>query len=106
MTSHERTVNTTNTMNTTTDEITGRILAFLSAATGGKHIAADQDYVSEGLIDSLLALELVTQVEQMFDIEIDVEDLDIDNFRTAARVAEFVRRKRGEPAPAPEPGHG
>jgi methoxymalonate biosynthesis acyl carrier protein len=85
-----------------TDEITGRILKFLSAATGGREIAVDQDYVAEGLIDSLLALELVTQVEQLFDIEVDVEDLDLDNFRTAARIAAFVRRKRGEP----EPGDG
>ncbi|MEO3754558.1 phosphopantetheine-binding protein [Streptomyces sp. B6B3] len=86
-----------------TDEITGRILEFLSAATGGRELAVDQDYVAEGLIDSLLALELVTQVEQLFDVEVDVADLDLDNFRTAGRIAAFVRRKRGEPGPESEP---
>lgn len=89
-----------NSQQTTTDEITSKILAFLSAATGGRELAPDQDYIAEGLIDSLLALELVTQVEALFGVEVEVDDLDLDNFRTAARVAAFVRRKRGEPEPA------
>ncbi|MEU1055526.1 phosphopantetheine-binding protein [Streptomyces sp. NPDC005876] len=85
---------------TMTDEITGKILAFLSAATGGRKLTPDQDYIAEGLIDSLLALELVTRVETLFGIEVEVDDLDLDNFRTASRVAAFVSRKRGAPEPA------
>ncbi|MGW7521354.1 acyl carrier protein [Streptomyces sp. NPDC054796] len=79
------------------DDITDSILEFLSTATGGRQLTVDQDYVSEGLVDSLLALELVTQVEVRFGVEVEVEDLDLDNFRTASRIAAFVRRKRGVP---------
>lgn len=78
----------------TTDEVAATILEFLSAATGVPSLGVDQDYVAEGLVDSLLALELVVQVEQRFGVEVDVGDLDLDNFRTAARIADFVRRKR------------
>jgi methoxymalonate biosynthesis acyl carrier protein len=78
----------------TTDEIAAAILQFLSEAIGVPSLRVDQDYVAEGLIDSLLALELVVQVEQRFGVQVDVDDLDLDNFRTAARIAGFVRRKR------------
>ncbi|MFC6021708.1 acyl carrier protein [Plantactinospora solaniradicis] len=81
------------------DDITRQILEFLSAATGGMALAEDQDYIAEGLVNSIQAVELVTRVEQRFGIEVEVEDLDIDNFRTAGRIAAFVRRKRAAVSP-------
>ncbi|MBF9127452.1 acyl carrier protein [Plantactinospora sp. S1510] len=81
------------------DDITRQILEFLSAATGGTALAEDQDYIAEGLVNSIQAVELVTRVEQRFGIEVEVSDLDLDNFRTAGRIADFVRRKRAAAAP-------
>ncbi|HKN98219.1 MAG TPA: acyl carrier protein [Pseudonocardiaceae bacterium] len=62
--------------------------------TAGHVPGPDEDYFAVGLVNSLLALELVAHVERRFGITVEVEDLDLDNFRTMHRTAEFVRRKR------------
>ncbi|MEU4985670.1 acyl carrier protein [Streptomyces sp. NPDC021969] len=79
-------------MNDITEQITG----FLSAALR-RPVQPDDDYFAQGLADSLFALELVTFVESRFDLAVEVEDLDLDSFRTAHRIAELVRRKTGTP---------
>ncbi|MFD0418681.1 MULTISPECIES: acyl carrier protein [Streptomyces] len=59
-------------------------------------IEPDDDFFERGLINSLRALEIVVHVEQAYGVSVEVEDLDLDNFRTVRRIAEYVRRKRGE----------
>ena len=56
-------------------------------------LAVDADLFELGYLNSLLALELVTYLERRFDLLIEVDDLDPENFRTILRIAEFVRRK-------------
>jgi methoxymalonate biosynthesis acyl carrier protein len=75
-------------MTTVTEEIQG----FLTSVIG-EEVGPDEDYFAVGLADSLFALELVTFVEQKFDLTVDVDDLSLDNFRTASRIAAFIRRK-------------
>lgn len=66
-------------------------------------IEPDDDFFERGLINSLRALEIVVHVEQVYGVSVEVEDLDLDNFRTVSRIAAYVRRKRGEqPSPAAE----
>ncbi len=43
--------------------------------------------------DSLALLELVLRVEETFGIRIPDEDLDPDNFRSVASLADYVRRR-------------
>ena len=70
-----------------------RLREYLSGVAG-QAVAADDDVFELGLINSLRALEIVMHVEQTYGIEVTVEDLDLSNFRTATRLAEFVRTKR------------
>ncbi|MFD7312824.1 acyl carrier protein [Streptomyces sp. NPDC059883] len=77
-------------MNGITEEVT----EFLTAALR-RPIGPDDDYFALGLADSLFALELVTFVEERFSFTVEVEDLDLDSFRTATRITEFVLRKTG-----------
>ncbi|WP_055557499.1 acyl carrier protein [Streptomyces sp. NBRC 110028] len=81
-------------MTTVTEEIQG----FLTSVIG-QEVGPDEDYFATGLTDSLFALELVTFAEQKFDLAVDVDDLNLDNFRTAARIAAFIRRKNGSGCP-------
>ncbi|MEU6633461.1 acyl carrier protein [Streptomyces parvus] len=76
------------------DNITEQIIEFLGAALR-RPVGADDDYFEQGFADSLFALELVTFVETRFGLTIEVEDLDLDSFRTANRITEVVRRKTG-----------
>jgi acyl carrier protein len=76
------------------EEILAELTGFFTTATGGNAPGPDEDYFALGLVNSLLALELVAHVERRFGIEVAVEDLDLDNFRTMNRVTGFVLRKR------------
>ncbi|WP_381790576.1 acyl carrier protein [Streptomyces niveus] len=62
-------------------------------------IGPDDDYFALGLVDSLFALELVTYVEERFSLTVEVEDLDLDSFRTAQRLTAFVIGKTGSEEP-------
>ncbi|WP_194835065.1 acyl carrier protein [Nocardia sp. XZ_19_369] len=75
------------------DELTERLRQYLSTMTSTK-LAPDDDFFGLGLINSLRALEIVTYIERTFDLEIGTEDLDLDNFRSAARIAAFVTSKQ------------
>ncbi|MGX2997518.1 acyl carrier protein [Streptomyces sp. JNUCC 64] len=78
-----------------------RIARFLSGAL--RHpVGPDDDYFALGLVDSLFALELVTHVEHHYGFTVEVEDLELDNFRTVRRLTAFVLRKTGAGTPAAE----
>lgn len=76
----------------TADEASSELTAFLAAGTGHQ-VGTDDDYFALGLVNSLFALELVTFVEWRFGLEVGVEDLDLDHFRTVGRLTDFVLRK-------------
>uniref|UniRef100_UPI0013CE4504 acyl carrier protein n=1 Tax=Streptomyces sp. S5 TaxID=1456735 RepID=UPI0013CE4504 len=78
------------------NEITEQVTEFLTLALR-RPVTPDDDYFALGLADSLFALELVTFVEERYAVTVEVEDLDLDSFRTAARIARFVRAKQGHP---------
>ncbi|MDQ3405761.1 MAG: acyl carrier protein [Actinomycetota bacterium] len=80
--------------NDVTGDILGEVRLFFESAVPGNSIGVDDDYFSLGLVNSLLALELVAFVERAFDVTVEVEDLDLDNFRTMNRIARFVGEKR------------
>jgi acyl carrier protein len=83
----------------TAEEILAELTGFFATATAGNTPGPDEDYFALGLVNSLLALELVAHVERRFGIEVTVDDLDLDNFRTMNRVVAFVRRKRSAAIP-------
>jgi len=53
-----------------------------------------------GLLDSLTLVELMSSLEEEFGIHISFDEVEIDNFRSARRIAEFVNR-RSVPQEAP-----
>jgi methoxymalonate biosynthesis acyl carrier protein len=79
---------------TGSDGIVEELRNFFSGVTAGNPPAPDEDYFALGPVSSLMALEQVTFAEQRFGIAVQVEDPDLDEFRTMSRTAEFVRRKR------------
>jgi len=51
------------------------------------------DLVDTGLLDSLALMNVLLHLEQEFGVEISIDDLEIDNFRSIATIAEFIKRK-------------
>ena len=67
------------------------------------HIAVpspDTDLLETGILDSLQFVELLLQLEQRFGLRIRIDDIDLDNLRTLARIAQVVA-VNGEAAGAP-----
>lgn len=56
----------------------------------------DADLIDGGILDSLALVELLFQLEQEFGIEILLDQLDIENFRTIDRIAAFVAGREVE----------
>lgn len=59
------------------------------------HIEApsvETDIIESGLLDSLLFVELISSLEKRFGVHISLDDIELDNFRSVRKIAEFVNR--------------
>jgi acyl carrier protein len=52
----------------------------------------EADLIEEGLLDSLVFVELLVGLEDTFGINIDVVELNIEDFRTVHQIGRFVAR--------------
>lgn len=57
-------------------------------------VAVDQDLFASGLVNSMFAMELVVEVEGLFDVEVVGPDLQLVNFRSVEAMTELVLRLR------------
>ncbi|PYP95487.1 MAG: D-alanine--poly(phosphoribitol) ligase subunit 2 [Gemmatimonadetes bacterium] len=57
--------------------------------------SVDTDLIDTGLVDSLTFVEFLAQLEQEFGVQVSLQDLDLDRFRTVTRIAAFVATKSG-----------
>jgi acyl carrier protein len=55
--------------------------------------SVDTDLVGTGLLDSLALVELLAQLEETFGLLVSTDDLELENFRSIARIAGFVARR-------------
>ena len=55
----------------------------------------DTDLLETGILDSLQFVELLLQLEQRFGFRIRIDDIDLDDLRTLARIARLVAAKSG-----------
>jgi acyl carrier protein len=59
-------------------------------------VLGDDDNIFElGFVDSPFAIQLICFIEEEFTINVGDDDLDINNFTSINRIAEFVSRKKG-----------
>jgi acyl carrier protein len=74
-----------------------KIKEFISGSFQIPDLQDDDDIFASGFINSLFALQLVLFVEKEFQITIENEDLDLDNFRTINAMIRLVERKTSSP---------
>jgi acyl carrier protein len=55
----------------------------------------DTDLIDGGFLDSLALVELVFRLEQQFEIELPLDELDVENFRTIPRIATLIEGRQG-----------
>lgn len=75
------------------EEIQGQIRQFLSQYFRNSNLQGDEDIFASGFVNSLFAMQLVLFIEKEFNLSIEEEDLDIENFKSISAMANLVERK-------------
>ena len=77
-------------MNKTTNE---QILEILKNISNIPNLTINQLLLDEGIIDSLSTIELISILEERFDINIGSDDLNHFNFNTISAISNLVNSK-------------
>jgi methoxymalonate biosynthesis acyl carrier protein len=68
---------------------------FLRSSINIANLKDDDDLFESGIVNSLFAVQLMTFLERTFALEIGMDDLDIENFKSLNATTAFVMRKKG-----------
>ncbi len=63
--------------------------------TGGREVRPDEPLIENGVLTSLQTVELVTFLEERFDILVEDEEFDEENFGSVEAIASLVASKTG-----------
>ena len=61
--------------------------------TGGREVLSDEALIENGVLTSLQTLEMVTFLEERFDIMVEDEEFDEENFGSVEAIAGLVASK-------------
>jgi methoxymalonate biosynthesis acyl carrier protein len=70
-----------------------RITALFSEQMDVAVPGADADLFDSGILDSLAFVDLLARLEENFGIHVAIDDLEIENFRSVAKIAAFAASK-------------
>lgn len=76
------------------------IMAFLRERFGVEPRSADANLIEDGILDSMMFVDLVVFIEERFGVVAELDDLEIDNFATVAGMARFVTERGARNRPA------
>lgn len=68
---------------------------FVLSSINIPHLDDDANLFESGIVNSLFAVQLMTFIEKTFGIEVEMDDLDIENFKSLNAATAFVVRKNG-----------
>lgn len=74
-------------------EIKGKVRKFMGRFFRNQEIADDTDIFEKGFANSLFSMQLVMFVEKEFDLVIENEDLDLENFKSINAISELIKSK-------------
>jgi acyl carrier protein len=77
------------------DGIKEIVKRFISSSIHLPHLGDDDDLFESGIVNSLFAVQLMTFIEKTFAIEMGMDDLDIENFKSLNATTAFVLKKNG-----------
>lgn len=76
------------------DENKSKIKVFLSKYFKNNELQDDEDIFALGFVNSLFAMQLVMFMEKEFEIRVENNDLDLNNFRTINSISSFITTKK------------
>lgn len=84
----------------TTDPLEWQLTRLFRERLAVQLVEPDTDLFETGILDSLVFVDLLLGIEQAFGIHVDVEDMDLEAFRTPRAIVRWLR-ERGVTADAP-----
>ena len=75
------------------EEIRIKVRAFLAQFFHNVTLQDEQDFFALGFVNSLFAMQLVLFVEKEFNVTVENEDLNIENFRSINAITELIEQK-------------
>ena len=66
---------------------------FILSSISIANLDDDDNLFESGIVNSLFAVQLMTFIEKTFSIEVGMDDLDIENFKSLNATAAFVVKK-------------
>jgi len=72
------------------DEIQGLITNILVGKVYVKVPSPTTDLLQAGLLDSITLVELIVGIEEQFGIQVPLEEIQSDHYRSVERIADFV----------------
>jgi methoxymalonate biosynthesis acyl carrier protein len=85
--------------NNVKETVTRFLLSSINIAT----LNNDDNLFESGIVNSLFAVQLMTFLEKTFALEIGMDDLDIENFKSVNAATAFVLKKKGWQAAEAKP---
>jgi methoxymalonate biosynthesis acyl carrier protein len=80
------------------NRIKERVTNFILSSINVQDLDEEDHLFESGIVNSLFAVQLMTFIEKTFRIEVGMDDLDIENFKSIKATAAFVIRKNGHVA--------
>lgn len=74
-----------------------KIKNFLAQYFVNHELQDDEDIFALGFVNSMFAMQLVLFIEKEFQVTIENEDLDFDNFRTIEAMSRLIESKMNVP---------
>lgn len=78
-------------------EIVQVIIGLLRETLGVEVPSAKTDLIATALLDSLGLVELIHAIEQEFEVELPLDELEVEQLATPERLAELVDAQGGRP---------
>ena len=69
-----------------------KILDLIEKYSDVKNVTENTEIITSNIIDSFAIIQLIFELENIFNIKIDAEELNIDNFKNARTIYEFIKK--------------
>ncbi len=82
-------------MTTEEQKVKETVRGFILNSINIPDLKDDDNLFESGIVNSLFAVQLMTFIEKTFTIEVGMDDLDIENFKSLNATTAFVLQKNG-----------
>lgn len=73
-----------------------KLLKILNELKPGVDFESETALIDDGILDSFDLVALVGEINEAFDVEIEFEDMEAENFNSAAKMYEMIERLQNE----------